>query len=263
MVEADTADLPLSTDVLLDGRLSVRQPAKGHRAGTDAILLAAAAPVVPGATIVDCGAGVGTVGLILALRDAQARVVLVERDPFLARLGEQNAVANQVGGQVTSICADLMSPAHRLAEQGLGAAMADVVVTNPPFLKAGSARHSPVANRRAAHEMPLSDHAGQGTGLERWVKVARRLLKPRGTLVMIHRADALPDILASLQKGFGALCIRPVYPKANAAAIRVIITATAQSKTPASLLPGLVLHGDDGTFTRIAEAIHRGQTLVP
>ena len=57
-------------------RCSILQPKDGYRAGVDAVLLAAAAPVKAGAgeRVLDVGAGVGVVGLAVARRVADAAV---------------------------------------------------------------------------------------------------------------------------------------------------------------------------------------------
>ena len=55
-------DREVTTDGFLGGRLSLRQPTKGHRAGTDAVLLAAAAPADFSGLALDVGAGIGTAG---------------------------------------------------------------------------------------------------------------------------------------------------------------------------------------------------------
>ena len=54
-----------TVDRWLGGRLALVQPQGGHRVGTDAALLAAAAGT-PEGRIADVGAGVGAVGLALA-----------------------------------------------------------------------------------------------------------------------------------------------------------------------------------------------------
>jgi tRNA1(Val) A37 N6-methylase TrmN6 len=48
-----------SDDAFLGGQLCLRQPRSGHRAGHDAVLLAAATPARAGDRVVDFGAGVG------------------------------------------------------------------------------------------------------------------------------------------------------------------------------------------------------------
>ncbi len=63
------ADAIVTTeDGFLGGQLRLRQPKSGHRAGHDAILLAAATSAQAGHKVVDFGSGVGTAGLALARR---------------------------------------------------------------------------------------------------------------------------------------------------------------------------------------------------
>src|ERR687897_2108871 len=116
----------ITEDALLDGRVRLIQPARGHRAGTDAVLLAAAAPLEAGDRVVDAGAATGAVGLMLARR-ASIGLVLVERDPGLAELCRRNLALNGCAGQVAA--ADLFDrstwPAAKLEPES-----ADLVATN-------------------------------------------------------------------------------------------------------------------------------------
>ena len=86
---------------------------------------------------------------------------------------------------------------------------------------------------------------------------AERVLQAAGKLVLIHRPDALESILASLAGRFGAAEIIPIFPRPDAAAIRVIVRAVKGRRTPPSLRPGLVLNDADGRPTAVAEAILR------
>ena len=79
-------DLEISEDAVLDGRLRLRQPLRGHRFGHDAILLAAATGAHGGEHAVDLGAGVGAAGLALAARIPDLRVSLLEIDRTLSEL---------------------------------------------------------------------------------------------------------------------------------------------------------------------------------
>ncbi|AMJ58994.1 tRNA1(Val) (adenine(37)-N6)-methyltransferase [Bosea sp. PAMC 26642] len=253
MVEA-TAESALGEiveDRLLDGRLLLRQPRKGHRAGSDAILLAAAIPALGEGPLLDMGAGVGTVGLAVALAQPALRVVLVERDPDLVALAQANIAANGCTERVAVFGADIEGSSAALTTAGLCTGQFACIAMNPPFFAARTTRPSPVPNRRAAH-------VADGT-LEGWLKAARRLLKPDGRICIIHRAEALAEILAGLAKGFGAVEIRPIQPTADRPAIRVLVAASRGSKKPAVLLPAFVLHHQDGRFTPESEAIHRGQ----
>jgi tRNA1(Val) A37 N6-methylase TrmN6 len=240
-----------SPDLLLDGRLKLFQRT-GHRAGTDAVLLAAAAPALPSGLIVDVGAGAGTVGLALALSNPDARVVLLEKNPLAAEDARRNIDANSLAGRAGVLEADLFDKAARKAA-GLGEA-AELVVANPPCLGPGLAGASAHADRAMARVLR------EGGGAL-WLKAALALLRPGGAFVLIHRADALGEILAGLAGRLGGLEILPIFPRVDRAAIRVVVRGRKGSKAPLSVLPGLVLHGEDGAFTPVAEAIHRGRKL--
>lgn len=241
--------IEITQDLLLGGRVHLAQPAKGHRAGTDAVLLAAAAPVKPGDVVMDLGAATGAVGLMAAMHMRDARYVFVERDPALAEMCRRNIAENGISGEVA--IADLLDKGSRLAA-GLAHESADVILTNPPFLEEGQARISPDRRRADAHALPVG-------GLDAWLKAAIWLLKPKGRLVLIHRADRLADCLAVVGGSLGGLTIRLVHPSADKPAIRFLLTGTKGSRAPLSIAPPLILNGPEGGFTPEAEALHRGE----
>jgi len=245
----------LTDDAALGGRLRLRQPVRGHRFGHDAILLAAATAAKPGEVAVDLGAGVGAAGLALARRVDGLTVRLVEIDAALARLAADNAVRNDLAARVSAHALDVGAPPEAFAAAGLAPQSADRVLMNPPFRAAGRAQASPDTRRRAAHV------AAPGT-LAIWLGTAARLLRPAGTLVLIHHADALAEVLELAEPAFGALAIAPVHPKPDAPAIRILVRAAKGGRAPLALLPGLVLNGADGRPTAEADAVLReGQTL--
>lgn len=238
----------------LGGRLRLRQGARGHRVGTDAILLAAATPSETKGLLLDVGAGVGAVGLSAALLAPRATVGLVEIDSGLCALAQENIAANELESRASTFETDLLSAAARRASR-LANESAEVVLTNPPYLSAGRARVSPDRARALAHV--------SATGLEPWTRACLALLRPGGIFVMIHRADALTDCLASLHRRLGGLAVMPVAPRAGLPATRILLRGTKGSKAPLTLLPPLVLHDAEGRFTPQAEAIHRGDRGLP
>jgi len=242
----------IGEDRLLDGRLILRQPKRGHRAGSDAILLAAAIPRIGAGPLLDIGAGVGTIGLAAALAQPELQVVLLERDPELAALAAGNAALNGVSDRVSVTNGDVAGPAAGL---GLQPGSFACVAMNPPFYPPQGTRASPVPNRRAAH-------VAEGA-LEPWLRAARRLLRPGGRIALIHRAEALGAVLAGLGTGFGDVAVRPVHPCADRPAIRIVVSAVLNSRKPATLLPAFVLNGPDGRFTPESEALHRGRAMLP
>jgi tRNA1(Val) A37 N6-methylase TrmN6 len=246
----------VTDDAVLGGRLRLRQPARGHRFGHDAILLAASTPAAAGEVAVDLGAGVGAAGLALARRVAGVTVRLVEIDPELAALAAENAARNGLGERVTAHALDVAAPAAQFAAAGLGPASADRVLMNPPFHPSGRAQGSPDARRRAAHL------AAPGA-LATWVGSAARLLRVGGTLSAIHRADAMDALVGLLEPAFGALAILPVHPRPAAGAIRILVRAAKGARAPLRLLPGLVLNDDCGRPAARAEAVLRDGAALP
>src|SRR6202035_5321457 len=182
-------------DAFLGGGLRLRQPKSGHRAGHDAMLLAAATPARSGDRVVDLGAGVGAAGLALARRVAGLKLVLVEIDAALADLARGNAAANAISADV--IVLDVTSDAAAFAAAGLAPDSVDVVLMNPPFNDPARHRASPDRTRELAHVAPVAT-------LEGWIHAGRRILKSGGVLSLIWRADGLVELLAALDRGFGS-----------------------------------------------------------
>ncbi len=243
-----------SEDAVLGGRLILRQPLRGHRFGHDAILLAAAVQASPGEHAVDLGAGVGTAGLALAHRVPGLSVTLAEIDPDLTALAASNAKRNQLDNRVRAVCLDVEASTAAFAEAGLPPGCAAHVLMNPPF-NAGTHQASPDRGRRVAH-------VGSGETLERWLGAAARLLGPSGVVTLIWRADGLADVLSALAPDFGSVSVLPVYPKPNAAAIRVLVRAIKGGQAPLKLLPGLLLAAGNNKPTEQAEAILRGNSAL-
>ncbi len=239
----------------LRGRISIAQPETGHRAGTDAILLAATVSSGFSGLVVDAGAGVGGAGLALAARVPDARVNLVEIDPATVEFARANSAHNALETRLSVVEADLLASHAERSLNGLTREDAACVITNPPFLSEGEARPSSDEDRRRAHLMPTG-------GLERWMKAIHALLAPRGNFVMITRPERLQEIIVACEGRFGFLTLLPIHPHEGDPAIRLLIRGTKGSKAPLSILPGLVLHGPDGRFTPFVEKLHAGEASL-
>jgi tRNA1(Val) A37 N6-methylase TrmN6 len=246
--------LETSEDAALGGRLVLRQPRQGHRFGHDAILLAAACAARPGEQLVDLGAGVGTAGLAVARRVDDLAVTLVETDPALVALANDNAARNGLAGRVRAVRLDVGANAAAFATAGLRPGRTDQVIMNPPFN--APQNPSPHVGRRLAH-------SAAGNTLALWLKAASRLLRSAGTATLIWRADGLAAALAEISAGFGAIVVLPIHPKPGAPAVRILIRAVKSSRAPLSLLPGFMLADRIGKPTPEADAVLRTAAALP
>jgi tRNA1(Val) A37 N6-methylase TrmN6 len=244
----------LTEDAFLGGKLRLRQPKSGHRAGHDAMLLAAATPARPGDRVVDFGAGVGAAGLAVAKRVAGIKLVLVELDANLANLARGNAVANAIAADL--IVLDVTSAAEAFTAAGLSPDSVDVVLMNPPFND--SARH-----RASPDKARVSAHVATAATLESWIHAGRRILKSGGVLTMIWRADGLAELLAALGRGFGSLAILPVHGDAASPAIRVLVRAIKGGKAPLRLHAALILNNETAMPNPQVQDILAGKGVLP
>jgi tRNA1(Val) A37 N6-methylase TrmN6 len=246
--------LETTRDAFLDGRIHVRQPAKGFRSGLDAVFLAAACPAEGSAAVIEAGCGAGVASLSLLARAPGITVTGVEADPALAALAQANALENGFGDRFQAVAADVAAPWSSLEGQLLREGY-DHVIANPPFYAHGRARLSKDGRNARSRAMP-------GGGLDIWLRFLAAAARPGGTATVIHTAEALPQLLNAFEGRFGGLLVIPLYPKAEAAAIRVILRGIKGSRAPLSIAPGIVLHEADGTPTPAARAVLRDAAKI-
>lgn len=238
----DTA-IETTVDAFLGGRVEAIQPARGHhRSGLDAVILAAALGAGARGRVVDLGAGAGVAGMSLAARASEAEIVLVEREAELVTCARQ-ALARPANAafaaRVTIVEADLLAGETRKAA-GLLPESFDHALMNPPFHDRARVRSSPDDFRARAHVL------GEG-GLDDWFRAASALVRSGGTLTVILPADRLPAILRACEGRFGALAVLSLHPRASEPATRVLVRGIKGSRGPMKLMPGLVLHGSEGS----------------
>ncbi len=243
-------DGAVSEDRLLGGRVVLRQGKAGYRAGMDAALLAAACDALPGQRVADVGCGAGAVMLAAAVRLPQVKFVGLERDVAALSLAQDNIGLNGLEDRAEAIQADV---AGRFATLGLQPF--DAVLCNPPFFDDADAIRGPAPERTGAY---LAD-----AGLPAWIEFLLKAVREGGSIIVIHRAGRLRDLLTLLGAKAGSMKIRPIHPFAEAPAKRVLVRAVKTGKAPLTLLTPLVLHDRSGAkHTPEAEAILRGDATL-
>jgi tRNA1(Val) A37 N6-methylase TrmN6 len=249
MKSESSCDQERFTDnTLLGGRVAVRQPTIGYRAAVDPVLLAAFADVCVGHRVLDAGCGTGAAMFCLAARVPGLSITGVEIQSELAAFAREGANLNKLEDVARIVEGDIgaLAPEFKNAF--------DAVITNPPYGEAGKA--PPDASLATAHmEGDLN--------LANWISVCLACLKQKGRLVVIHRADRLSDILTALHGKAGDVHILPVFPKKGEPARRVIVSAGKGRRSPDTVLPGLVLHEYDGSYTSGAEKVLREAKALP
>ena len=231
-------------DYLLDKQIKIFQPEDGYRTSSDAVLLSSLVTVKNGDTILDVGSGTGGISLCLAqrLKDYNPKIVGLELQKDLAELANLSAKENNFADFLQYINVDIREkiPLENCSFHH--------VVTNPPY--AQNDMPSPNESKAFAH-----NH--HDFSLAKWLEFCLKMLRPFGFLYVIHRAEALEEILFTLHKKAGNIQLFPLYSKKWQPAKRIMLIAQKDSKTPLKIHPPFVTHSADGSYTAVAEKILR------
>jgi tRNA1(Val) A37 N6-methylase TrmN6 len=225
-------------DRFLGGRVLVRQPEDGFRAGLDAVMLAAAVPARAGENALELGAGTGTASLCLVHRVGVISITGIEIDPTLVELANANAAANGMNDRASFVTGDALAPPAPLRREF------EHVFCNPPF-------HEGEVSPDTARARALQDDGR----LTDWLAIGLKRTASGGTFTVILRADRMAEALAAMPER--GVVIFPLWPRAGVAAKRVIIQVRQGARAPLEILSGLVLHEADGRYTPEADAVLR------
>lgn len=239
-------DDALTDDKFLMGRLRLLQPARGYRAATDPVLLAAACPARAGESVLDLGCGAGAAALCLGARVPGVVLAGLEVQPEYADLARRNAERN---GMVMEVVEGDLAAMPRGLRRDF-----DHVIANPPYYDAGGSP-SPVAARDRALRV--------ATPIAAWVAAAGARLRPGGWLTMIFATPCLPEALAALPPKLGSAMVLPLEPRLGRAPPRVILQARKGGRAAFRLLAPFTLHegpshdGDRESYTQAANDVLR------
>lgn len=245
-----------SEDVIhvLDKRLALKQMPQGtgFRTSLDSVMLAAACPAEENHHVLDLGCGVGSASLCLAKRVPRLTIKGIDILNEYIALAQENAMHNGFENCVEFSVSCVKENTLRNF---------DHVICNPPYLEDGELLHSDQKAKAIANA-----HCDD-IYLEDWIEAAYKALKQKGVLTLIHRADHIDKIIHHLTtcrktSAFGAIEIIPLWPKQNTDSKRVILRARKDSKSPAILHSGIILHKDNGQYTSHAEEILRGMQAL-
>jgi tRNA1(Val) A37 N6-methylase TrmN6 len=247
-----------SIDAFHRGNFLLVQPRAGHRAGIDAMLLAACVPGDFSGQLADFGSGAGGAGLAVLSRVPGATATLVEQSAEMfgfAALTLDHPANAHLRQRASLLKADVALSGRDRESAGLSRHSFDFVIMNPPF-NLPADRASPDGLKRKAHVME--------DGLfERWMRSAAAVLRPRGRVAAIARPVSLPAMLAAMSSRFGDTEIVPVHARAHQKAIRVVLRARLGSRGGLSLCPPFILHGPTGEgFTRRADDVNNGKASL-
>ncbi len=200
---------------------------------TDSIALAGFAKLPKNATVLDLGAGCGTLGLLLCSRWDDCSVTGIELDAAAHAIALQNAKENNIASRLNSICADLCQ-LHSILKPGSFACC----ISNPPYFSAGPiSQATPIARSEQAMDT------------DALFRSAAWALKYGGDFFLVHRPERLAElcrVAGEHQLEAKRLCLlrhRPDGP------VALILLQFRKGGKPGLVWEEVCLHDSDGKPT--------------
>lgn len=234
--------MEITVDDFLNGKVRLAQYKEGYRSTSDSVLLSSAVCAKKGETVLDVGTGNGVVLFCLAERVSELDLLGIDiQDDLISLANKNNEINNR---QIRFVCGDIFQKPSLIKNMQF-----HHVVTNPPFYTESHARLN-IQQRIAFQErVPLN----------KWIRFCIKQVRASGTFTMIHRMEALPEILNTLfETAIGGIEVIPLVKDLKTPAKRVIVRGKLGSKKPFLLKNPLVLHGDSQKgYTEPVDAILR------
>lgn len=215
----------------------------------DSTLLAMFAPIQSKTKrIMDMGTGNAPIPLFLSLR-SKAKITGVEIQKDVFEIAKRNISLNNLELQIDIINEDINGIHKRYENSEF-----DLITCNPPFFK-----YVPTSNINKTDYKTIARHEVLIT-LENIIIEAKRLLKTKGSLSMVHRTDRVIEIIETLRKhNFSIKRMRFVYPKKGEQSNMVLIDARNNGNTGLELLEPLYVHTEDGYSKEVLEYFNYGK----
>ena len=188
--------------------------------------------------ILDIGSGNAPIPLILStLTDAQIMAVEIQKDVY--ELGKESIKINKLENRIDFINADINELYKEIDTETF-----DVITCNPPYFKVNESSNLNDSEYKtiARHEIKLD--------LEKLFKIAKKLLKNKGNIAIVHRSERLSDIVSEMKKNnIEPKRIQFVYPSINSEANILLIEGTKNGNHGVKILPPLISHKQNGEYT--------------
>ncbi len=235
------------------GNLKLIQAPEEFCYGVDAVLLADFAYRLTDAEresakvrkVIDLGTGTGVIPLILSSKYEEAEIFGVEVQEASFLRAERNAELNGLSERLRFINADIKDLGKSMGKELAGSF--DTVVSNPPYTKMSAGLMSP---NRAKH---IARHETTA-GLEDFISVAAKFLKPKGDFFMVHRPSRLSEILIKAAKyKLEAKNLQFVSPRKGDKPNIMLIHFIKGGNPGLNILEELAVHNEQGGYTKELE----------
>ena len=234
-------------DLMKSGR-KIIQNANEFCFSMDSVLLAHFPKLKRKYRALDLGTGTGVIPLLIV--DEVAQVEAIELNPTMAEIAKRNVILNHLENKISVTEGDYKNIRNYYKVESF-----DLVLANPPYRTIGSGAVNDVEGvATARHEFTAT--------LEDVVSAARFALKYHGIFCMIHITERLCEIIDTLHRHqFEMKRLQLIQPKSGRPPNLMLIEAMVGGKAGSlNILPPLVVHNDDGSYSDEINLIYGGQS---
>lgn len=218
--------------------LKIVQNTDWFKFSIDSVLLSNFVKITKNTTnIIDFCTGNAPIPLILSTK-TRAKITGVEIQKDVYNLAKKSIEINNLQDRIEILNMDVKDIAQKYESDSF-----DLITCNPPYFKL---KESSIINDNdiksvARHEIYIN--------LDDIFKVARKILKNNGTIVIVHRTDRLIDIIDCMKKNnIEPKRLQLVYPKFNKESNIVLIEGAKNGKSSLKVLPPIYVHDEDGNY---------------
>jgi len=215
--------------------------------GIDAVLLAwFASPSVHLKTkVLEVGTGTGIIPLLLVGHDRTKKIEAIEVQDIMVEMARRSVALNGLEDQIVIHQGDIRSKDLDLDYQNY-----DVIICNPPYMKKTHGEHAKGDSRAVSrHEVMMT--------IDDLAEFAKKYLKDKGKLIIVHRADRLGDVISALRGvSIEVKKLRFVHPYVHKPANLVLIEAIKKGNPFLKVAPPLIIYDDVGQYTDLINRIY-------
>ena len=167
-----------------------------------------------------------------------SKIIAVEIQKEIYELGKESIEINNLQNQIELLNMDAKELTNKYETDSF-----DLITCNPPYFKDinTSKKNNNDIKSIARHEVMIN--------LNDIMKIARKLLKNNGSIVMVHRPDRLSDIIKSMvENNISPKRIQFIYPKENTESNMLIIEGTKNGNNSLKVLNPMIIHEENGEY---------------
>lgn len=227
-------------DELELNNLKIIQKIDGFCFGIDSVLLSDfARKIKNNSKVLDLGTGTGILGILLCAKTNLKQITGIEIQKDIADMATRSIQLNNLQGKF-----DILNCNIKDIDKLLKIDSYDAIVTNPPYKKPNSGKINENKTKLISrHEIEAN--------LDDFIRISFKMLKDKGTLYMVHRAERIVDILSTMRKyKMEPKRIRFVYSNKNSESKLVLLEATKNAKPFVKIERPLYVYNENGDYTQ-------------